>query len=99
MKGAARLGDQQVCPLMNPPPTPGPHIGGPVQGPGATKVLINNLPATLLGDLVICSGPPAQIISGSSSVFIEGKPAVRMGDFTNHGGQLIMGSTNVFIGG
>jgi len=38
------------------------------------------------------------IVSGSSSVFINGKPAARVGDAINCGGVIIQGSPNVFIG-
>ncbi len=47
---------------------------------------------------MVCVGPPDSIKQGSSSVFINGKPAARMFDSTNHGGVIIGGSPNVFIG-
>ncbi|OJI38722.1 PAAR motif protein [Vibrio vulnificus] len=47
---------------------------------------------------MVCVGPPDSIKQGSSSVFINGKPAARMFDATNHGGVIISGSPNVFIG-
>ncbi|OJH76340.1 membrane protein [Vibrio vulnificus] len=47
---------------------------------------------------MVCVGPPDSIKQGSSSVFINGKPAARMFDATNHGGVIIGGSPNVFIG-
>lgn len=38
------------------------------------------------------------IIQGSSSVFIGGLPAARMGDSTVHGGKVILGCFTVLIG-
>lgn len=38
------------------------------------------------------------IIAGSSSVFINGLPAARMGDSTMHGGKIILGCFTVLIG-
>lgn len=96
MPPAARLTDMHTCPMVT---GVVPHVGGPVIGPGATTVLINNLPAALLGDNVTCVGPPATIVKGSATVMITGKPAARMGDQTAHGGSIVLGSVNVMIGG
>ena len=38
------------------------------------------------------------IIQGSSSVFINGLPAARMGDSTVHGGKIVTGCFTVLIG-
>lgn len=96
MPPAARITDNHVCPMAT-----GfvPHVGGPVIGPGAATVLINNLPAALMGDNAVCAGPPDNIILGSMTVMICGKPAARLGDTTAHGGTIILGSPNVMIGG
>lgn len=58
-------------------------------GPGAVTVLVGGLPAARCGDFGIaptCGGyaPPFDIVTGSSSVFIGGKRAARMGDLTRH---------------
>ena len=76
-----------------------PHVGGPVIGPGVPTVLIGNIPAAVVGDMLVCAGPPDSLTSGSSSVFIGGKPAGRMGDGTAHGGSIIGGFATVLIGG
>ncbi|WP_407075256.1 toxin VasX [Vibrio vulnificus] len=60
--------------------------------------MINGVPAARKGDSMVCVGPPDSIKQGSSSVFINGKAAARMFDSTNHGGVIIGGSPNVFIG-
>lgn len=96
MPFAARITDMHTCPAAT---GPVPHVGGPVIGPGAATVLINNLPAAILGDSVTCVGPPATIIKGSSTVLICNKPAARMGDQTAHGGSIVLGSVDVMIGG
>lgn len=96
MGAAARAGDMHVCPA-----TTGtvPHVGGPILPGGNTSVLIENLPAAVLGDTCVCTGPPDTLVQGSSSVLIAGSPAVRMGDSTAHGGTVILGSTTILIGG
>jgi hypothetical protein len=48
--------------------------------------------------MATCVGPPDVIIKGSTGVFINFKPAARMGDMTAHGGVIVMGSPNVIIG-
>ncbi|MGF1688954.1 PAAR domain-containing protein [Photobacterium japonica] len=56
------------------------------------------MPAARQGDMMVCIGPPDSIKGGSGSVSINGKPAARMGDSTSHGGVVMGGSGNVFIG-
>ena len=75
------------------------HIGGPIIGPGASTVLIGGLPAARVGDMLICVGPPDEIVKGSTTVLIEGKPAARVGDETAHGGTIVIGDPTVNIGG
>lgn len=99
MPPAARITDMHVCPMITPGPPPVPHVGGPVIGPSTPNVLIGNFPAAVVGDTCTCVGPPDTIITGSSTVFIGGKPAARMGDITAHGGAIVIGCTNVLIGG
>jgi uncharacterized Zn-binding protein involved in type VI secretion len=85
--------------MVTPGVPPIPHVGGPVVGPGQPNVLIGNLPAARLGDMLVCVGPPDTIVKGSATVMIGGKPAARMGDTTAHGGQILLGALNVMIGG
>jgi uncharacterized Zn-binding protein involved in type VI secretion len=93
---AARLTDMHTCPMVT-----GivPHVGGPIVGPGVPTVLIANLPAAVVGDMVTCVGPPDTIVKGSATVLIGGKPAARMGDQTAHGGVIVVGAPTVLIGG
>jgi uncharacterized Zn-binding protein involved in type VI secretion len=62
-------------------------------------VLIEKLPAAVIGDSCICVGPPDAIVKGSATVMIGGKPAARMGDTTAHGGSIVLGAPTVMIGG
>jgi uncharacterized Zn-binding protein involved in type VI secretion len=79
---------------------PQPHVGGPVLPPGVPTVLIGGLPATVVGDMATCAGPPDSIIKGSATVLIGGRPAARVGDMTAHGGVIIPpGCPTVIIGG
>ena len=99
MPPAARLTDMHTCPMQTPGLPPIPHVGGPIVGPGEPTVLIGGLPAAVMGDMVICVGPPDSIVKGSATVMIGGKPAARMGDPTAHGGTIVLGCSTVMIGG
>ncbi|WP_293905377.1 PAAR domain-containing protein [Phenylobacterium sp.] len=99
MPPAARITDMHLCPMVTPGLPPIPHVGGPVSGPCVANVLIGKLPAAVVGDLAICVGPPDSLVKGSATVLISGRPAVRVGDITAHGGNIVMGCLNVMIGG
>ncbi len=96
----ARVGDFHTCPMQTPAfPSPIPHVGGPITGPGVPTVLIGGLPAAVMGDSCACTGPPDAIAKGSASVLIGNRPAARMGDQTVHGGIITVGLPTVLIGG
>ncbi|HLP54210.1 MAG TPA: PAAR domain-containing protein [Fluviicola sp.] len=92
---AARITDMHVCPMVT---GTVPHVGGPILPPGAPTVLIGGMPAALVGDMCVCTGPPDSIVKGSATVMIAGKPAARMGDSTAHGGTIVAGLPTVLIG-
>ena len=96
---AARLTDMHTCPMQTPGVPPIPHVGGPIIGPGVPTVLIEKMPAAVMGDSCVCVGPPDSIVKGSATVMIGGKPAARMGDTTAHGGSIVLGAPTVMIGG
>ena len=96
MPPAARLTDMHVCPMVT---GVVPHVGGPITGPGVPTVVIANMPAAVVGDMCVCTGPPDTIIKGSATVLIGGMPAARMGDSTAHGGTIVLGAPTVMIGG
>ena len=96
MAAAARVGDMHICPQFS---GNTPHVGGPINPPGAPTVFIGGLAAACAGNPCTCAGgPPDAIKSGSSSVMIEGKPAARLGDSTTHGGKIMAGEFTVTIG-
>lgn len=99
MKPAARVSDMHTCTQVQPGPVPIPHVGGPIMPPGAPTVLIAGLPAAVVGGMCMCVGPPDSLTSGSATVLIMNKPAVRMGDMTAHGGTVVAGCPTVLIGG
>lgn len=96
---AARVSDMHECPMETPGLPPIPHVGGPIDPPGCETVLIEDMPAACLGDMLTCVGPPDTIVKGSETVLIGGKPAARMGDTTAHGGMILAGAPTVLIGG
>ncbi len=95
---AARVGDDHLCPLTNPPPTPTPHKGGPILPSGKPSVIIGGMPAATVGSMCVCAGPPDSITQGSKTVMINNKFAARMLDQTAHGGMITAGCTTVLIG-
>lgn len=54
--------------------------GDAITPPGAVQVLIGNLPAARLGDLVAGAACTGAITLGSATVLIQGQPAARVGD-------------------
>ena len=79
--------------------------GGIVVGPGASSVLLENMPAAVATDNHVCALPPdshpltASIFpSGSGTVFIENKPALRTTDTCICGAMVAVGATTVLIG-
>ena len=101
---ALRILDTDIClphahmhpPNLTPPnpvpvplPSTGPVIPIPILS-GASKVLINGMPAARCGDMglgVWCGGyfPMYEVFLGSSNVWIEGNRAARVGvDITKH---------------
>lgn len=99
MPSAARLTDLHTCPMQTPGTPPVPHVGGAITGPGATTVLICSLPASVVGDVLVCVGTPDSVAMGSTTVLINSTPAARMGDTTSHGGSIVAGAPTVQIGG
>ncbi|PCJ13305.1 MAG: type VI secretion protein [Gammaproteobacteria bacterium] len=99
MPPAARLTDMHVCPDKIPSSPPIPHVGGPIVGPGIPTVMIGGMPASVVGDMCICVGPPDKVSEGSGTVNIGGKPAARLGDPSAHGGKIVAGCATVMIGG
>ncbi len=95
MSQAARNGDMHSCPLSN---GNVPHVGGPILPGANSTVLIDGIPASVVGDSCICVGSTDSIIQGSTTVLINGTAAARLGDATAHGGSIIAGSLTVMIG-
>ena len=96
MPAAARLGDSCTGHGLWPPRA---SVGG------SPDVNINDRSAHRQGDpwashcnpVPICHG--SALAGGSSSVYINGKPAGRIGDGVACGSAVASGSGNVFIGG
>lgn len=95
---AARINDMHLCPMQTPAVVPIPHVGGPIIGPCVPNVLVEGMPAAVVGDMCICVGPPDVIVMGSMTVLIAGRPAARVGDSTAHGGVIMAGAMTVLIG-
>jgi uncharacterized Zn-binding protein involved in type VI secretion len=99
MPPAARVNDNHICPMQTPAVVPIPHVGGPIMGPGVPNVLIEGMPASVVGDVCICVGPPSAVMAGSTGVLIAGRAAARVGDATMHGGTILPpGAPTVWIG-
>jgi uncharacterized Zn-binding protein involved in type VI secretion len=75
-----------------------PHVGGPVTGPGVATVLVEDLPAVVVGDGCTCAGPPDAIVKGCDTVLVGDRPVARLGDRTAHGGLIVSGCATVLAG-
>jgi uncharacterized Zn-binding protein involved in type VI secretion len=92
MPPAARVGDTTA------------H-GGTITGPGVATVLIGGMPASVVGDLHVCSIPPptphpttTPFTAGSSKVMVGGRPLVRVGDVCGCGATPVVGAPTVMAG-
>ncbi|MGL6315007.1 PAAR domain-containing protein [Vibrio sp. WXL103] len=99
MSFAARLTDMQVCPMVTAGTPSVPHVGGTIDGPGVSTVLIGGLTASVVGDSCTCVGATSTVATGSTTVMIGGIAAARVGDSTDHGGSISTGCSSVLIGG
>lgn len=89
---AARLGDLTSHP-------------GLLSGPGVPSVLIEGIPAAVVGDIHVCQmpplagpHPPGPIVMGSGTVIIGGRPAARRGDLASCGAIILQGASSVLLG-
>jgi len=80
--------------------------GGTIVGPGTPTVLIVGMPAAVATDNHVCALPPPGHVPtsspfpmGSTTVFIGGKPALRVGDVCICGATSLLGEPTVQIGG
>ena len=70
MPPAARVTDMHTCPMQTPAvPSPIPHVGGPITGPGCPTVLIGGMPAARQTDTTAHGG---SIVLGLPTVMIGG---------------------------
>lgn len=79
----ALLGHAHTCPV---------HGGGPVLDPGQVLVRFNGIPVAVEGGLCACPGAPDPMVKGSSTVRINGRGVMRVGDQTAHGGRIVVGA-------
>jgi uncharacterized Zn-binding protein involved in type VI secretion len=98
MPEAARSDDAHECHFVE---GNHPHRGGPIEWVADSTVMTGHLPQARAGDRCRCEGAPGLIVTGSGSVYVDGKPAARKGDRTMHPppGQVTSGCDTVFIGG
>jgi uncharacterized Zn-binding protein involved in type VI secretion len=79
--------------------------GGTIIGPGAPTVLIAGMPAAVATDQHVCPIPPPGHVPtvspfpmGSTTVLVEGKPALRVGDVCLCGASAAVGAPTVIVG-
>lgn len=79
---------------------------GTIGGPGVPSVLIAGRPAAVAGDTHICAlqpdagpHPPNPFVGGSQTVYISGRPAMRVKDKAACGASIVAGAPTVIIGG
>ncbi len=93
----AVIGNNHVCPQIDPGPKP--HVGGPVVT-GQTQVRVNGIPVAVVGDRTLCVGAGCvdPIAGGSRIARIDGRAIARIGDPTSHGGKIVQGVPAVRVG-
>lgn len=75
---------------------------GVITGPGTPTVLVNNVPASVVGDTVAPHGAPPHsnpvIVSGAATVRFENRPPAITGrSVASCGHPVSTGSPNVFV--
>lgn len=96
MPAATRIGDADVA-----------HCSGMTRAQGSPNVFVNGLPWSRQGDLNTvhllpgnpCPTHAAPIAIGSTTVFVNGRGAGRIGDALSSCTFVAAGSPNVFVGG
>lgn len=96
MPAATRIGDADVT-----------HCSTPARAEGSPNVFVNGIPWSRQGDVNTvhllpgspCPAHAAPIAAGSSTVFVNGKGAGRIGDGISGCTSVAEGSPNVFAGG
>jgi uncharacterized Zn-binding protein involved in type VI secretion len=64
------------------------HAVGQIDGNYSSSVYLDGLPLAVVGSTITCNdGSTATILTGSSKVFIEGKPMAILASQTSHGGS------------
>ncbi len=98
--GAVALTGGGALAGMNIGATYGSPTGDIVTGSPNVHVNAQNA-ARALADMAVCDDhdAPQKIATGSTSVFINGMPAARLGDLTICDARISSASSNVFIGG
>lgn len=97
MAAASRRGDLSAGHACFPPTN--------CTGGVASKTFINGIPAQIIGASYTAHRcgktvhPSRQASSGSGTVYIEGQPAIRIGDSISCGDSVGQGSPNVQFGG
>ena len=96
MPAATRIGDADVA-----------HCSGMTRAEGSPNVYVNAIKWSREGDNntshlkppVVCPSHAAPIATGSTTVFVNGKGAGRIGDSISGCTSVAAGSSNVFAGG
>jgi len=96
MPAATRVGDADVA-----------HCSGMTRAVGSPNVYVNGIPWSRQGDVntvhllpgAPCPSHAASITVGSTTVFVNGKGAGRVGDAISGCTSVAEGSSNVFAGG
>lgn len=91
---SAFVGDMHVCPMVNPPVPPVPHVGGPIVMNTDPTALISAVPVGTVGSTATCAGlPPVDtVVMGDPTFLVTATPSAVMGmSVTSHGGTIPMG--------
>ncbi len=97
MPPVCHLEDLHVCPMVT---GVVPHFGGPIEGPGCEEVLVGEMPVSVMGDEIVCVGPPDMVALGFPTVLAGERPVTFIGSLCEHGGIVVgPGCPDVIVGG
>jgi type VI secretion system secreted protein VgrG len=93
-KPIARVGDDHKCPKKI---SGIPHQGGPILQ-GSPVSTANNMAIARVGDKMHCRSGKDVIKQGIPAILVDRKPIAKLNSKATHGGTIVAGSPNVYVG-
>ena len=66
---------------------------------GASKMIVEGMPTSRVGDLLMCPiHGPMPLVTGAGKMIVEGVPTSRIGDLAACGAVIVSGAAKLIIG-